>query len=244
MPFSSSKRSFRRSGGTSLRSARSSVLDGLGRILIEAVRVVGLAQKAGRAALADHAGFLQRPRQFDKRQHRLLGRLELGDVAARGGKIRRTGRLQLARGRDAVGRIAGEHLVNRRGVIEQAVGRVAHRADQRGLVERVGHHRHVLADMGAGDLGGNRLEFAADVGRRIGLGIPDIDVARPALQEDHDHGFGAAEAARAIVLRRGLGASSARRGSSPGSIRACRWSPRAAVRGAWGLRTCDNGVLE
>ena len=53
------------------------------------------------------------------------------------------------------------------------------------------HHRHVLADVGAGDLGGDRLEIAADVGRRVGLGIPDVDVAGPALQEDHDHGLGA-----------------------------------------------------
>ncbi len=64
MPFSSSKRSFRRSGGTSLRSERSSSLDGLGGILIEAVRIVGLAEETGRAAFADDARFLQRPRQF------------------------------------------------------------------------------------------------------------------------------------------------------------------------------------
>ena len=64
-------------------------LDRLGRVLIETVGVVGLAEEAGRAALSDHAGFLQRPRQLDEGQHRLLGRLELGDVAAGGGKVRR-----------------------------------------------------------------------------------------------------------------------------------------------------------
>ena len=59
MPFSSSKRSFRRSGGISLRSARSSILIGLRGILIEAIRIVGLAEEARRAAFADDAGFLQ-----------------------------------------------------------------------------------------------------------------------------------------------------------------------------------------
>ena len=62
--------------------------DGLGGVLIKAVGIVGLAEKTGRAALADHAGFLQRPRQFDERQHRLLRRLQLGHVAAGGREVR------------------------------------------------------------------------------------------------------------------------------------------------------------
>ena len=155
MPFSSSKRSFSRSGGIVLAQREIFGLDRLGGILVEPVRIVRLAEEAGRAALADHARFLQRPRQLDERQHRFLGRLQLRNVAARGREVGGARRLELARGRHAVRRIAGEHLVDRRGVVEQAVRRVAHRADERGLVERVGHHRHVLADVRAGDLGGD-----------------------------------------------------------------------------------------
>ena len=69
------------------------------------------------------------------------------------------------------------------------------------------HHRHVLADPGAGDLGLDRLELPANVRRRIGLGIPDVDVRRPALQEDHHHVLGRLPAARAGVFAgRGGGA--------------------------------------
>jgi hypothetical protein len=88
-------------------------------------------------------------------------------------------------------------------VIEQPVRRVAHRPDQGGLIERLRHHRHVLADMGARNLGGERLELAADVARSIGLRIPDIDVAGPALQENHDHRFRGAEPPRPFKLRGG-----------------------------------------
>ncbi len=118
------------------------------------------------------------------------------------GKSAGVRRLQLARGRHLVRRIAGEHLIDGGRVIEQAVRRVAHRADQRDLVERLRHHRHVLADLRARDLRLDRLELAANIGRRIRLRIPDVDVARPALQEDHDDVPGLAEAARAFVLLR------------------------------------------
>ena len=45
MPFSSSKRSFRRSGGISLRSDEIFERDLLRRVLIHAVRIVGLAEE-------------------------------------------------------------------------------------------------------------------------------------------------------------------------------------------------------
>ena len=54
----------------------------------------------------------------------------------------------------------------------------------------------------ARDLGLDRLELAANVGGRIRLGVPDVDMAGPALQEDHDDVLGVAEAARAGVLVR------------------------------------------
>ena len=71
------------------------------------------------------------------------------------------------------------------------------------LSSAFGHHRHGLADVRAGDLGLDRLELAANVRGRVGLGVPDVDVARAALQEDQDHRFRAAEAARAFELRVG-----------------------------------------
>jgi hypothetical protein len=46
----------------------------------------------------------------------------------------------------------------------------------------------------------DRLELAADIVGRVGLRVPDIDMARPALEEDQDDLFGAAEARRALVL--------------------------------------------
>ena len=53
-----------------------------------------------------------------------------------------------------------------------------------------------------GTFGFDRLELAANVGRRIGLRVPDIDVARPALEEDHDDRFGLAPAAFGLVTFR------------------------------------------
>ncbi len=51
-------------------------------------------------------------------------------------------RLELAGRADLVGRVAGVHLVDGGRVVEQADGRVAHRADQRDLV---GHLRRASA---------------------------------------------------------------------------------------------------
>ena len=86
------------------------------------------------------------------------------------GKSAGRGRLQLAGRRHAVRRIAGQHLVDRRRVIEQPVRRVAHRPDQRALVQRVGHHRHRFADVRARNLRLDRLEVAANVGGASGFG--------------------------------------------------------------------------
>ena len=54
-------------------------------------------------------------------------------------------RLELAGGADLVGRVAGHHLVDGGRVVEQAVGRVAHRADHRELVV---HLRELRQDLG------------------------------------------------------------------------------------------------
>ena len=50
---------------------------------VEVVRVVGPAEEAGGAALADDVALLQRPRHHHERQHRHGRRLEPDDVASR-----------------------------------------------------------------------------------------------------------------------------------------------------------------
>ena len=118
-------------------------------------------------------------------------------------EIRPIRRLQLTRRRHLVRRIAGQHLINSRRVIKQPIRRVTHRSNQSSLVERLRHHRHVLADMRPFDLGWNRLKFAAYVRRRIRLRIPNVDMRRPALQKDHDHALRLAETPRTRILAGG-----------------------------------------
>ena len=63
---------------------------------------------------------------------------------------------------------------------------VPERADQRELVHLPADARQVLADADAGDVGVDRLELAAELGRRIGLQVPGVDGAEPAVQEQED----------------------------------------------------------
>src|SRR5215467_13292902 len=51
-----------------------------------------------------------------------------------------------------------------------------------------------------GNLRLDRVEFAAHIGGRIGLWIPDVDMGGPSLQEDHDHAFRRLPAPRAGML--------------------------------------------
>ncbi len=48
------------------------------------------------------------------------------------------------------------------------------------------HQREVLADLDAGDVGRDRLELAAHLGRGVGLHVPGIELAGRADQEDRD----------------------------------------------------------
>ena len=138
-------------------------VDGLVRVLIQPVGIVGLAEESRRPALADDARLLQRTRHLDKRQHRIVQRLELGHLRARGGEIARRRRLELAGRRNLVRGIAGQHLVDRRGVIEQSHRRIAHRPDQGVLVGVLREQRHGLAQLDAVDVGLDGLEVPADV---------------------------------------------------------------------------------
>ncbi len=66
---------------------------------------------------------------------RMMLRAEVGEILGRG-------RLELAGRADLVGRVAGQHLVDGGRVVEQADRGVAHRADQRRLVDDLGQLRH------------------------------------------------------------------------------------------------------
>ena len=116
-------------------------------------------------------------------------------------EIVRRWRFKLPRWRNAIGRVAGHHLIDGRSVIEQSGGRVTHRADQSGFVHLLGQKRHDFTEPNAGNLGANRLEFAADIGRGVRFGVPNVNVAGPALEEYEDDRFGFAPA---IFLFRGV----------------------------------------
>ena len=167
---------------------------------VKRVGVVSLAQKAGRASLADHVAFLQWPRQHHKRQHRHRLRLKADELRAEVGKVFRAGRLELTRWADLVGRVARHHLVDRRRVIEQPVGRIAHRPDEGELVGDLRQLGQDLGHLDAGNLGRDRLEHAADVVRNVFLGVPEVEMARTSLQIEHDDALGLAPAGTSARL--------------------------------------------
>src|SRR5262249_14379427 len=71
--------------------------------------------------------------------------------------------------------------------------RVAHRAEQRRLVDGA---REPGQEFGEADAGQDRVdgrEGAADALGRLVLGVPEIEVAGAALKVDHDHALSAAE---------------------------------------------------
>lgn len=164
-------------------------LDRLVRVLIEPVGVVGLAEKAGRAALADHIGFLKGPGHFHKRQDRTFRRFEVRNVRTCGGKISGRRRFQLSGRRNAVRLKSGQHLIDGGRVVEQPFGGIAHGSDQRALIHLFSQQRHRLAQPDSRYFRLDRFELAANIGRRIRFGIPDVYVTGPALQEQQNHGF-------------------------------------------------------
>jgi hypothetical protein len=80
-------------------------------------------------------------------------------------------------------RLAGQHVVDRWGV---DVAWMRERAQEGDLVGVLGQQRHVLADVDAGHAGPNRLEQAADALRGVGLQVPQVNLGRPAPQEQVD----------------------------------------------------------
>ncbi len=80
-------------------------------------------------------------------------------------------------------RRAGHHVVIAGAVVPLVV---ANRADDRQLVGDAGQPRHVLREVDAGHLGADGLELAANLGRRVGLGIERLEVRRPAVHPNQD----------------------------------------------------------
>ena len=156
----------------------------------ERVGVEVAAEEPGRSPLADDVALLERPRQHHERQHRLGRGLQADDVGAEVGEVFGVGRFELPRRAHLVGRVAGHHLVDGGGVVEEAVGGVAHRADHREAVVAVGQQRQILGVLNAGELRGDVLEDTADVVGHVLLRIPQVEMARAPLEVDHDHALG------------------------------------------------------
>ena len=66
----------------------------------------------------------------------------------------------------------------------------AHAANERHLIGDPGLQGHVLADVEAGHVGLDRLELAADLGRRLGLQVVHVELGGTAIQPDHDDALG------------------------------------------------------
>ena len=136
---------------------------------------------------------------------------------------------QLAVGRR---RLTGEQKRRRRRVIDV---RVRHRSHDRQLVGPLGQLRKVLADLDARHARGDRLELAADLGRRVGLQVPGVLLRRPAPHEEQDAALGAA---KARITRRELGLRRPRpgRAADPGNDKSQQapGCPTAAPRGGSG----------
>jgi hypothetical protein len=97
------------------------------------------------------------------------------------------------------------NLVDGGGVIEQADGRVAHRADERELVGDARDFRQQLGRLHSRHFAGNLFENALHVVGDIFFRIPKVEVARAALQVDQDDALGAVPAGAAGGRLRGAG---------------------------------------
>src|SRR5262249_51844513 len=97
---------------------------------------------------------------------------------------------------DLVGRIAGEELIDRRSVIEKPDGRIAHRANHGEFIIDLGQLGQDFGELNARELGVDSFEYATYVVRDIVLGIPEIEVARSALEVEKDDVLRLAETGR------------------------------------------------
>ncbi len=75
-------------------------------------------------------------------------------------------------------------------MVKQSHRGVAHRADQRDLVEDLRELGHQLGHLDAGKLGIDRLEDTADLVGNVILGVPKVEVTGAALKIEKDDALG------------------------------------------------------
>jgi len=88
---------------------------------------------------------------------------------------------------------AGKHRMPRGAVRAIAMRQ---RSDDCVLIGMLGQSRQMFGNLDSGNIRGNRLEFAANLRRRCGLHVPNIDVAWAAEKIDENTRFGLAESGR------------------------------------------------
>jgi hypothetical protein len=69
-----------------------------------------------------------------------------------------------------------------------------HAANEREIVHAFRHLRQQFGNVRAGNAGFDRFELATDLGWRVGLRVPKVDVARCTTVEDQNDRFGLSEA--------------------------------------------------
>ena len=106
----------------------------------------------------------------------------------------------MAGGAHLVGGVAGHHLIDRGGVVEESVRRVAHRTDHGELVVDLGELGQDLGEVRAGNFGGDRLEGTLHIVGNVLLRVPKVEVTGSALQVNHDDALGLAPTGSAAVL--------------------------------------------
>ena len=128
----------------------------------------------------------------------MMLRAEVREILGAGG-------FELAGRADLVGRVARHHLIDGGGVVEEPVGRVAHRSDEGELVGDLSEFRQDFGHLDAGDLGRDGLEDASDVVGDILLGVPEVEMAGPSLEIDHDDALGLTPAGPRLAFCRAGG---------------------------------------
>ncbi len=150
---------------------------------IDDPRIDGLAEKARVLPGPDASvGVEDMVRQRDRGGDHAASRVQFADDRPHAGEIV---------GRAGVGvlevhrrvRPAGEHVIAARRVGVVAAGHAPQDAD---VVRQPGRLGQKLAQLQSGNRGGNRREFAADFGRRLGLGVPRRMLRRTTHQEQDD----------------------------------------------------------
>ena len=133
----------------------------------------------------------QRVRQVD------VGRQALGIRTLHASDDRTAGRINVVV--DFDGRlIASQHPLRTHSV---SGVRVRRRADDRQLVHDLRLQRTMLADFDAGDVGRNRLELTAKLGRSSRLQIVHVDMTWPTSLPDLNHGLASSRLRRRIRFR-------------------------------------------